>query len=148
MSDIKAGKYEVAALFWERPTSKLGEPYDYVRHNRGDIVTLDVEEARRLVQAGAVVEPGARERAAAAFLKAQYEAALAALPQPTSDDPLAEAPPLDLGAPVQDAPPDTSGDRPAQAAPKAQWVVYAVDNGIDAAEAEGMSKQDLIAVLS
>jgi len=138
MSGVKAGKYELVALFWEEPTSKLGEPYDYVRHNRGDIVTLNVEEARRLVQAGAVVEPGSRERAQAEALRAQHEAALAQLPDAARQEPT-EAPAGEGGAVVL---------KPQQTAPKGQWVAYAVSNGMDEAEADAMSKQDLIAALS
>ncbi len=138
MSNVKAGKYELVALFWEEPISKVGEPYDYVRHNRGDIVTLNVEEARRLVQAGAVVEPGSRERAQAEALRAQYEAALAQLPDAARQEP-DEAPAGEGGAVVL---------KPQQTAPKGQWVAYAVSNGMDEAEAEAMGKQDLIAALS
>lgn len=78
--DIKAGSYELVALQWDEPTSKPGEPFTFVRHRRGDTVELDEEEARRLVLAGAVVEPGSREKAAAELAKAQFAAALAALP--------------------------------------------------------------------
>lgn len=54
---IKAGKYELVALRWDEILSKPGEPFDFTRHHRGDEVTLNVEEARRLVLAGAVVKP-------------------------------------------------------------------------------------------
>ncbi|GAA2022493.1 hypothetical protein WDZ16_12970 [Pseudokineococcus marinus] len=77
--EIKAGRYEVAAVQLDVPTSKPGQPLTYVRHRTGALVDLDAAEARRLVLAGAVVEPGAREKAAAEAAKAVYEAALAAL---------------------------------------------------------------------
>jgi hypothetical protein len=37
------------------------------------------------------------------------------------------------------------GDRPPKAGPKAAWVQYAVSRGFDHAEAEAMTKEDLIA---
>lgn len=133
MSDIAAGKYELVALFWEEPLSKPGEPYNFVRHVRGDVVDLNVEEARRLVQAGAVVEPGARERAAAEFAQAQYEAALAALPDAAREKVTAAT---------------DAAERPPQTAPKAAWVDHAVTSaGMDPAEAEAMTKQDIIAAV-
>lgn len=139
MSDVKAGKYEVAALFWEEPTSKVGEPYDYVRHNRGDIVTLNVEEARRLVQAGAVVEPGARERAAAEAARLQYEMALAALPDTVRAQLLGQDdPPMD-----EDQPPN-SPPAPQRVAARGAWVKYAIARGVPEAEAEGLSKDQLV----
>lgn len=60
LNDIKAGDYELVALRWDEITSKPGEPLDFVRHHRGDTVTLSVEDARRLVVAGAVVKPGTK----------------------------------------------------------------------------------------
>ncbi len=86
---IKAGTYELAALQWDQVLSAPGEPFNFKRHRRGDKVKLDVEEARRLVTAGAVVEPGARERAVYALAVAQLEAAKAALPP--EPEPLARA---------------------------------------------------------
>jgi hypothetical protein len=77
--DIKAGKYELVAVSWDEIKSKPGEPLDFVRHRRGDVVDLDVETARRLVRAGAVVKPGAREQAQAAAALANLRAAMAAL---------------------------------------------------------------------
>jgi hypothetical protein len=75
VSDVKAGKYELVATSWDEPTSKPGDPFSYKRHRRGDIVTLNDEEARRLVRAGAVVKPGERERGVAEQLAAQAQAA-------------------------------------------------------------------------
>ncbi len=77
---IPAGDYEMVALLWDEVTSEPGKPFTFTRHRQGDIVTLNEEDARRLVLAGAVVEPGSIERARVAALKQAYEAALAALP--------------------------------------------------------------------
>lgn len=71
-------EYELVSIFWDEITSKPNEPLDFVRHRRGDRVQLDSEQARRLLAAGAVVEPGAREAAALAQAKAEYERAAAA----------------------------------------------------------------------
>ena len=78
--EIKAGQYELLSEVWDEPISKLGEPYDFKRHVKGDIVTLNVEEARRLYTSGAVVRKGEREKAAAQFALQQAQLALAALP--------------------------------------------------------------------
>lgn len=80
INDIKAGTYELVALRWDEPTSKPGEPFTFVRHRRGDKVELSESEAKRLVLAGAVVEPGALERSAAERARREYEAALAQVP--------------------------------------------------------------------
>lgn len=87
LNDVKAGRYQLVSLRWDQITSKPGEPLDYVRHRRGDIVALDVEDAKRLVAAGAVVKPGQLEKSAAEQARAvaeraqrEYEAILAGLP--------------------------------------------------------------------
>lgn len=54
LSQVKAGEYELVAHSWDQPTSKPGEPYDFIAHRKGAKVTLNIEEARRLVSAGAV----------------------------------------------------------------------------------------------
>jgi hypothetical protein len=76
LDDVKAGKYELVAVSWDEIKSKPGEPLDFVRHRRGDIVDLDVETARRLVRSGAVVKPGARQQAQAQAALANLRAAL------------------------------------------------------------------------
>ena len=88
LNDVKAGKYQLVAVRWDKITSKPGEPLDYERYRRGDIVDLNVEDAKRLVAAGAVVKPGQLERTAAEQAKAiaeraaaDYQAVLAGLPE-------------------------------------------------------------------
>lgn len=51
---MKAGKYELLAVRWDQVLSKPGEPFNFTRYRKGDVVDLDVEDARRLVKAGAV----------------------------------------------------------------------------------------------
>jgi hypothetical protein len=88
LNDVKAGKYQLVAVRWDKITSKPGEPLDYERYRRGDLVDLNVEDAKRLVAAGAVVKPGQLERTAAEQAKAiaeraaaDYQAVLAGLPE-------------------------------------------------------------------
>lgn len=88
LNDVKAGKYQLVAVRWDQITSKPGEPLDYVRHRRGDVVDLNTEDAKRLVAAGAVVKPGQLEKSAVEQARAlaeraqrDYEAALAGLPE-------------------------------------------------------------------
>lgn len=88
LNDVKAGKYQLVAVSWDEIKSKPGEPLDFTRHHRGDVVDLNVEDAKRLVAAGAVVKPGSLEKSAVEQAKAiaaeaqrAYEAALAGLPE-------------------------------------------------------------------
>lgn len=150
INDIAAGEYELVAELWDERTSKPNEPFDFVRHRKGDIVTLDGPEAKRLYKAGAVVRPGEREAALAAAQAAQFAATLASL----SLEQRAEALKL-LGIDVTavatgagGAETDTEGGsepkRPAQVSPKEDWVAYAVAKGMAVAEAEALTKQQLI----
>lgn len=54
LSKVTAGEYELIVLSWDEVKSKPGQPFDYVTHRKGDKVNLNVEQARRLVSAGAV----------------------------------------------------------------------------------------------
>ncbi len=114
--DVKAGTYELVADLWDEPLSKPGEPFDFKRHRTGDKVTLDVEEARRLVTAGAVVKPGEREKAALAAAQAALQAALAAIPEEYRDQITAEPVKPEPSTPPSDTPtpkpaPAPSGSR-------------------------------------
>ena len=104
-NEIKAGEYELLSELFDQPLSKPEDKvFRFKRYRRGAIVTLNEEEAKRLVLAGAVVEKGALQRAAVAAAKAAYEAALAALgPVPDGVD-LAEA------APTGETPEEDGGD--------------------------------------
>jgi hypothetical protein len=88
LNEIKAGKYQLVARSWDHITSKPNEPLDFTRYRRGDVVDLNVEDAKRLVAAGAVVKPGQLEKSAVEQARAiaeqaqrAYEAALAGLPE-------------------------------------------------------------------
>jgi len=81
MSDtIKAGRYQLVAARFDQQTSGPNDPFTFKRYVRGDVVTLDVEEAERLLRAGAVVEEGALEKADAEAKLAAAVAALQLLP--------------------------------------------------------------------
>jgi hypothetical protein len=91
LDKVKAGDYELVALSWEEPTSKPGQPYDFVTHRQGDKVTLDVEQARRLLSAGAVKPIGKSEKPAKAEKtdatdKPAYAAAIAAITKYVGSD--------------------------------------------------------------
>lgn len=77
---MTAGLYELTALMWDQPTSRPGCPETYIRHLQGDIVRLTERDARRLLVAGAVVEPGTREAAALEQARLAYQAALTQSP--------------------------------------------------------------------
>jgi hypothetical protein len=76
LDEVKAGKYELVAVSWDEITSKPGEPLVFTRHRQGDVIDLNVEDARRLVTAGAVVKPGSRQEAQAQVALANLRAAL------------------------------------------------------------------------
>lgn len=82
INDVKAGEYQLIADRWDERTSKPGEPFTFTRHRKGDVVTLDEADAKRLFAAGAVVEPGALEKAEA---EAALQLAFAALQQLPDD---------------------------------------------------------------
>lgn len=77
---MSAGLYELTALMWDQPTSRPGCPETYIRHRQGDIVRLTDADARRLLAAGAVVEPGTREAAELEQARFAYQAALTQSP--------------------------------------------------------------------
>ncbi|OZC62140.1 hypothetical protein CH267_00945 [Rhodococcus sp. 06-621-2] len=141
VNDVKGGEYELVAAQFDKILSKPGEPFDFKRYRQGDRVTLDVEEAKRLWLAGAIVEPGARQRAAAEAARQQYEAALAALPDEIREQVLADQ----AGVFVDGAGESQSGapEEPPKGALKPAWVDYAVALGWDRDAAEALRKPDL-----
>ncbi len=81
INSIKAGRYELLDLRWDEPTSGPQDPvFTFVRHYQGEILELDEAQAKRLVLAGSVAEEGELQRRRVAALRAQYEQALANLP--------------------------------------------------------------------
>lgn len=77
---MKAGKYELLAHHYNRPTSKPGEPFTYTHHTKGDVIDLTAEEAERLKDV--IAKPGEaakreaeRHRAEAERLQALADAA-------------------------------------------------------------------------
>lgn len=49
-----AGPYRLKAKVWRQLVSKPGEPARFLDHARGDIVQLGIDDAERLLRAGAV----------------------------------------------------------------------------------------------
>lgn len=136
--DIKAGEYELTAELWDEITSKPGQPFTFKRHRKGELVDLNAEDARRLVLAGAVVEPGSIERAQVEALRQQYLAALAALPPEVVDAGTADASGPVVGG--SEGAPAGSGSAPAPV------VVEGEDEGDDSAlppHIQGMTVDDL-----
>lgn len=143
---IKAGKYELVAELWDEPKSKPGEPFDFVRHRRGDVVQLDAENARRLVAAGAVVEPGALEKARAEQARLQAEQAEAAAALAAASRAAAAG---SATAGADDDGPAGGDELPNKSAPKGAWVAYAThpargDQVMTASEASSANKADLV----
>lgn len=150
LNEVKAGEYELVCALWDQPVNKPGEPFDFVRHRAGAIVTLDGPEAKRLFSAGAIVVPGSREKAQAEALRAQLEAALAALPDSVREEVLATQRGGNVdGAPIGAVEEGPAGEpvQPPKAASKEDWVVYAVARGWDQGAAEALTKKELIARL-
>lgn len=114
-----------------------GAPRRVIKHRRGALVTgLSDAEADRLLRAGAIraVQPPAAQESG-------------------SDDPASGhadhvhfAPTLEPSADGSDvpAPSGASVDRPKQMALKDEWVKYAAARGMAEAEAEALTKSELI----
>lgn len=58
-------EYELLANEYHETTSKAGDPFTYKTYRKGDKVKLNAEQAERLIKAGAVVDPSAKENATA-----------------------------------------------------------------------------------
>lgn len=109
IDQVQAGEYELVAEQFDQPLSKPGEPFNFKRYVRGDKVTLDVAEARRLYAGGAVVLPGEREKLAAQAAVAAAAAALALVPEEFRDQISVDA--LKPAPSVAPGPEQTPGER-------------------------------------
>lgn len=127
--DVKAGTYELVALMWDEPLSKPGEPFDFIRHRRGDKVKLNVEEARRLLTAGAVVRPGDREKAQVAAAKAALAAAVAAVPEEFRSELGVDVPEPEQSTAPEDPPEDSPTPDPVSVLPPEVLSPGAADGG-------------------
>lgn len=128
--------YRLVALFWDEPVGG-GQ---YKRHHRGAEVKPPKHEVERLLKAGAI-EPVAKPR---------RRRAKAAKPEPSvaeqeavaeTDQPVeaAAAVPEDGPAENEDAP-----ERPRMTATRDVWAAYAVEVGLDPAEAAVLGRDELI----
>jgi hypothetical protein len=153
LNEIKAGRYQLVAQSWEHITSKPTEPLDFTRYVRGDIVELNVEDAKRLFAAGAVVVPGQLEKAAVERARAEFELAQAqlnALISGLPDDVRAEVAPDTV---AQE--PDGSGTEPFNGLNRGSgtdaWRAFAVseaagDKRLTADDAGAKSRDELAAL--
>ena len=148
-------KYKLLAKQWDQTVSKRNEPYDFVRHRRGDVVELSGVEEKRLLRIGAV-EPV--KRAAAKSTKTEQK------PPPEKpktdegngggdngdgggggDDQGGQDPDDDTGGQTPDGSAQGAVDKPAKTAPVAAWREYAVAQGHAPDEAADATRADLIA---
>ncbi|WP_027500411.1 hypothetical protein [Rhodococcus sp. UNC363MFTsu5.1] len=150
--EATAGEYLLVALQWDQITSKPGQPTDFRRFRRGDVVELTAAEAQRLLKAGAVrhivqpevgpdeivVDPGddGADDDQRGSTPDEGDGSQGGIPaggvEGTAGDD--NAPPASAAAQMT---------RPANVAPKPVWVDYAVANGIDRAAAEDMTKAEI-----
>ena len=137
-------KVRLLSARWDQRT-----PKGIVRRRRGDQFSVKDEVAEWLIRSGAA-EPSTRQSAAE---PREPQAAASAATDDVIGDLVDEQDPADADLPDTDADDsdasddeegETEPERPAQAAPKAQWVAYAVSRGIPAKEAESMDKPTLI----
>lgn len=113
-------------------------PKGIVRRRRGDQFTVKDDVADWLLRSGAAEQVGRAPSASRTADDEQEPVVTADVIAELDDEDPDEGPDDDL--PEE----ELQSERPAQSAPKADWVVYAVSRGIPAKEAEGMDKQKLI----
>lgn len=138
-------KVRLISTRWDQRT-----PKGVVRRRRGDQFSVKDDVAEWLIRSGAA-EPATRQSAAESR---EPQASAADAPEDVIGDLVEEQDPADADLPDTEGDADadasdedegeTDPERPAQAAPKAQWVAYAVARGIPAKEAEAMDKPTLI----
>jgi hypothetical protein len=116
-------------------------PKGIVRRRRGDQFTVKDDVADWLLRSGAAEQVG-RAPSAARTADEEQAPVIAADVIAELDDEDPDERPVDEDDDLPDDAPES--ERPAQSAPKADWVAYAVSRGIPAKEAEGMDKQKLI----
>ncbi|WP_010541897.1 hypothetical protein [Dietzia alimentaria] len=138
-------KYTLLADQWDQVVSKPNEPFQFVRHRKGETVELTGADERRLLRVGAV-EPAPRGRStrkSAPEPGAKAPAATDKTPEePTPADPDGSDPGSDdEGGPDEPEP----VAKPAKTAPVAKWREYAVGQGMEPDEADAAERADLIA---
>ncbi len=109
VNSITAGDYELVAELYDQPAAGLkpSDPFDFTRYKKGDVVTLSVTEAKRLVTAGAVVKPGEAEKMRAQAMATSMQAHLTALPDEVRGEILATFQPPEPPEPAAPADPQT-----------------------------------------
>lgn len=154
-------RYRLVAHAW---VDRTGDPVR--KYRRGDVLDVPAEHVERLLRAGAIkpVDGSVAPTAAPVSTKPQVTgsekppaevgddpgAAGDSVDDPVGDEPddVPESepadPPADEPAP---APADGEPKRPPQVADKSVWVAYAKRRGMAEADAEAMTKRELIAAL-
>lgn len=136
-------RYRLVAHRWD---DRTGEPVR--KYRRGDVLDVPDDHVERLLRAGAI-EPldGSVAPPAAAPVAAKPQVT-APEPTPTKvPDAPDESESVDTDDDSADEPTDVEPKRPPQVADKSVWVAYAVKRGMTKAEAEDMTKRELIAAL-
>ncbi|WP_144419560.1 hypothetical protein [Rhodococcus sp. ARP2] len=127
---MSASEYVLLSHLFDQQVQKRGEPVEYRRHHRGDILTLTSGEAARLLKAKAI-----------APVVADEDEDVAVTPSDPSD------PTETAGNPPAPAPSKTPGERPAQTALKPEWEAYGVEHGLDPEEVKALSKAEIAAAV-
>lgn len=123
--------YELLADEYHETTSKPGEPFTFKTYRKGDTIQLDAENARRLIEADAVVDPNADG--------SQEPGGETVAPEGKVTD--------EVPAGTGSAPGDTS-EPPSRSGSKADWVAYATaeargDDRLTAEEADAATRDEL-----
>lgn len=88
-TNAKAGKYRLTAAVWREVTKRndtTGQPTEWVKHRRGDLVELDAEQATRLLKAGNVEDPKAPAADDQSEASLPPDNPTAGVPAPTGDN--------------------------------------------------------------
>lgn len=142
-TEIKAGEYELDAQ-WDEIKSEPGKALNYVRHRKGDVVTLDAGTAQRLVGAGVAFKKGERQKASDAARAALVDQHLSTLPDDARDELLAKyskSPAPGSNVIGKDNPPPTAG----AGSGAEHWAAYAKLNDVDVAQ--GSTRDAIIEAL-
>ena len=119
MSARETTDYVLLVHQFDQQIHKKGDPVEYRRHRRGDILTLDSAEAARLLKAKAIA------------------------PAETETAPAEDADETGAGADST----STTVERPANTATTVEWVEYAVSQGLDRSEMEKLKRAEIIAAV-
>lgn len=134
-------KVRLLTTRWDQPTAK-----GKVRRFKGDAFSVKDDVAEWLIASGAAEATGRAPASRPAPEPAESEDVTADLDDDDESEPeVGGDEPADEAVKEDDDADGLGGvERPAQSAPKADWVAYAVSRGVPAKEAEAMDKPKLI----